>query len=83
MVRAAVRRPVATAMVFLGLVLIGVVSLQRIPVDLLPEINYPRLSAVTRYADIQAEDVERLVTIPLEAAVTSLPKVRRVESRSR
>jgi HAE1 family hydrophobic/amphiphilic exporter-1 len=70
-------------MVFLGFVLIGVVSLQRIPVDLLPEINYPRLSAVTRYADIQAEDVERLVTIPLEAAVTSLPKVRRVESRSR
>lgn len=83
MVRAAVRRPVATAMVFLGLVLIGGVSLGRIPVDLLPEINYPRLTAVTQYADIQAEDVERLVTVPLEAAVTSLPSVRRVESRSR
>ncbi|MBD3235926.1 MAG: hypothetical protein GF330_04420 [Candidatus Eisenbacteria bacterium] len=83
MIRAAVRRPVATAMVFLGLVLIGAVSLGRIPVDLLPEINYPRLTAVTQYADIQAEDVERLVTVPLEAAVTSLPSVRRVESRSR
>jgi HAE1 family hydrophobic/amphiphilic exporter-1 len=70
-------------MVCLGLMLIGAVSLTRIPVDLLPEINYPRLTVVTQYADVQAEDVERLVTMPLEAAVTSLPKVRRVESRSR
>ncbi len=83
MIRLAVRRPVATAMVCLGLMLIGVVSLERIPVDLLPEINYPRLTVVTQYPDVQAEDVERLVTVPLEAAVTSLARVRRVESRSR
>ena len=83
MIRAAVRRPVATIMVFLGLMLIGVVSIRRIPVDLLPEINYPKLTVVTRYPDVQAEDVERLITIPLEAGVTSLPRVRRVESRSR
>jgi HAE1 family hydrophobic/amphiphilic exporter-1 len=83
MIRAAVRRPVATIMVFLGLMLIGVVSIRRIPVDLLPEINYPKLTVVTSYPDVQAEDVERLITIPLEAGVTSLPRVRRVESRSR
>jgi hydrophobic/amphiphilic exporter-1 (mainly G- bacteria), HAE1 family len=83
MIRAAVRRPVATIMVFLGLVLIGVVSIRRIPVDLLPEINYPKLTVVTQYPEVQAEDVERLVTVPLEAAVTSLPRVRHVESRSR
>lgn len=83
MIRLAVRRPVATAMVCLGLMLIGAVSLERIPVDLLPEINYPRLTVVTQYPDVQAEDVERLVTVPLEAAVTSLSRVRRVESRSR
>lgn len=83
MIRAAIRRPVATSMVCLGFMLIGLVSIGRIPVDLLPEINYPRLTIVTRYADVQAEDVERLVTISLEAAVTSLSRVRRVESRSR
>jgi HAE1 family hydrophobic/amphiphilic exporter-1 len=83
MIRAAIRRPVATIMVFLGLMLIGVVSIRRIPVDLLPEINYPKLTVVTRYPDVQAEDVERLITISLEAGVTSLPRVRRVESRSR
>ncbi len=83
MIRLAVRRPVATAMVCLGFMLIGAVSLQRIPVDLLPEINYPRLTVVTQYPDVQAEDLERLVTVPLEAAVTSLSRVRRVESRSR
>ncbi len=83
MIRAAVRRPVATVMVFVGLMLIGLVSARRIPVDLLPDIHYPRLTIVTRYANMQADDIERLVTIPLEAAVTSLPRVRRVESRSR
>ena len=55
MIRAAIRRPVATIMVFLGLMLIGVVSIRRIPVDLLPEINYPKLTVVTRYPDVQAE----------------------------
>ncbi len=83
MIRSAVNRPIATAMAFLGLVLIGVVSVRRIPVDLLPEINYPRLTVVTVLENVEAADVERLVTVPLEAAVSSLPGVRRVESHTR
>ncbi len=83
MIRFAIHRPVAISMLFVALMLVGVVSLKRIPVDLLPSITYPRLTVVTSYADIPAEDLERLVTEPLEEVVTALSGVRRVVSRTR
>ena len=39
---------------------------QRLPVDLLPAINYPNLTVITNYADTPADDLVRLVTEPLE-----------------
>jgi HAE1 family hydrophobic/amphiphilic exporter-1 len=83
MIRFAIQRPVAITMFFLALMLVGVVSFKRIPVDLLPSITYPRLTVLTSYQDIPAEDLERLVTEPLEEVVTALAGVRRVESRTR
>ncbi len=83
MIRFAIHRPVAISMLFIALMLVGVVSFKRIPVDLLPSITYPRLTVVTSYQDIPAEDLERLVTEPLEEVVTALSGVRRVVSRTR
>jgi HAE1 family hydrophobic/amphiphilic exporter-1 len=83
MIRFAIHRPVAITMFFLALMIVGVVSFKRIPVDLLPSITYPRLTVLTGYEDIPAEDLERLVTEPLEEVVTALAGVRRVESRTR
>jgi len=82
-IKSAVRRPVAILMLFAGLVLIGVLGLQRLPVDLLPAINYPNLTVITHYADTPADDLTRLVTQPLEEVVTGLAGVRRVVSRTR
>ncbi len=78
MIRFAIHRPVAVSMFFLALMLVGVVSFRKIPVDLLPSINYPRLTVVTKYTDMPADDLERLVTQPLEEVVTALTGVRRV-----
>jgi len=83
MIRFAIQRPVAITMFFVALMIVGVVSFKRIPVDLLPSIVYPRLTVVTSYENIPAEDLERLVTEPLEEVVTALAGVRRVESRTR
>ncbi len=83
MIRFAIHRPVAISMMFVALMLVGLVSLKRIPVDLLPSIIYPRLTVVTSYEAIPAEDLERLVTQPLEEVVTALSGVRRVVSRTR
>jgi HAE1 family hydrophobic/amphiphilic exporter-1 len=83
MLRLVIQRPIAISMLFLALVVIGVLSYQRIPVDLLPSITYPRLTVITSYQDIPAEDLERLVTQPIEEVVTALSGVRRVVSRTR
>ena len=83
MIRWAVGRPVAVLMLFSALVLTGVLALKRLPVDLLPAINYPNLTVITSYADTPADDLTRLVTEPLEEVITGLAGVRRVVSRTR
>ena len=83
MLRFVIQRPIAVSMLFLALILIGLLSFQRLPVDLLPAITYPRLTVITTYEDIPAEDLERLVTQRIEEVVTALSGVRRVVSRTR
>ena len=70
-------------MLFAALILVGALSYQRIPVDLLPSIVYPRLTVLTVYSDIPAEDLERLVTQRLEEVITAQSGVRDVRSRTR
>ena len=83
MIRLVIQRPIAISMFFLALVLLGALSFRKLPVDLLPSITYPRLTVTTTYENIPAEDLERLVTQPLEEMVTALSGVRRVTSRTR
>jgi HAE1 family hydrophobic/amphiphilic exporter-1 len=81
--RASIERPVTTAMIFLAVVLLGFVSLRRLSVDLLPDIGYPRLSVATRFPGVAPEEMETLVTAPLEAAASRIPGLRGVDSVSR
>ena len=78
-----VKRPVTTFMFFLAIVLLGIVSLKEMSVDLLPDISYPKLSVVTQYPGVAPEEIETLVTRHLEAAVSRIPGLRRVESVSK
>jgi hydrophobic/amphiphilic exporter-1 (mainly G- bacteria), HAE1 family len=81
--KVAIDRPVTTLMFYIAVVLLGFISLRQLSVDLLPNINYPRLSVVTRFAGVSPEEMETLITIPLEAAVSRVPGIRRVESISK
>lgn len=78
-----IKRPVTIFMFFLAIVLLGFVSLRELSVDLLPDISYPRLSVMTQYPGVAPEEIETLVTAPLEAAVSRIPGMRRVESVSK
>ena len=78
-----VKRPVTTFMFFLAIVLLGFVSLRELSVDLLPNISYPRLSVVTQYPGVAPEEIEALLTRRLEAGVSRIPGLRRVESVSK
>jgi len=81
--RIAVERPVTMYMFYLGVILLGFVSLRELSVDLLPDISYPRLAVVTQYGGAAPEEMETLVTAALESAVSRVPGLRRVESVSK
>lgn len=81
--RAAIARPVAVAMFFLGVVFLGVLSFTRLPIDLLPDVAYPRLVVYTTDAGAAPAEVERFITEPVEQAVSTVPGVQGVESVTR
>ncbi len=82
-VRLSIDRPVTTLMFYVAVILLGFISLRQLSVDLLPNISYPRLSVMTQYPGVAPEEIETLVSMPLEAAVSRVPGLRRVESVSK
>ena len=78
-----IRRPVATTMVYLIIITIGIVGLRFLPIDLLPSIEFPRLTVFTSYSNVGPEEMELLITQPVENAVAGVPNLERVSSNSR
>ena len=81
--RLALKNPVLILMLSLMLVILGVVSLNRLSVDLFPDITVPVIRVVTFYTGAGPEDIEKSITQPIERAVSAAPGVDRVESSSK
>ena len=79
----AVRRPVATVAAVLAVVLLGSVSLTRLPVSLLPDVSLPVLTVHTVYPGAAATEVSRFVAEPVEAAIAATPGLVELRSVSR
>ncbi len=77
------RRPVTVAMVTLAAVVFGVVSFSKLPLELLPDISYPTLTVQTELPDAAPQEVEQLVTRPVEQVVGVVQGLRRYHSTSR
>jgi HAE1 family hydrophobic/amphiphilic exporter-1 len=80
--RVAVHRPIATSMVFLIIIVLGLMGLKFLPVDLLPPIEYPLLSVSTIYPNVGPEEIETIITDRVENAVASVTNLTEVRSRS-
>jgi HAE1 family hydrophobic/amphiphilic exporter-1 len=78
-----VLRPVAMAMCIVLLILLGTISLLNLPVDLFPELNYPVVAVTASYEGAGPEEVENLITRPIEEMMSSVPNVESVSSTSR
>lgn len=76
-------RPVAVLMVFLSLMVFGLVSLGRLPVDLMPEIAYPTLTVRTEYPGSAPAEVENDVARPLEEVLGVVGGVSQISSVSK
>jgi len=80
--RFSIQRPILTTMIALIVVILGGVSLSRLPIDLMPDITYPTLSVSATYENASPEEVEELVTRPIEEAMSAVPGVEEVSSVS-
>jgi HAE1 family hydrophobic/amphiphilic exporter-1 len=78
-----VRRPVATIAATLAIVLLGAVSLGKLPVSLLPDVSLPVLTIRTLYTGAAAEEVSRFVAEPIEEAIAATPGLVELRSVSR
>ncbi len=78
-----VKKPVTITMIYLGIILLGVISWFRLPQEFFPPITYPQLSVITNYPNAAPEEIETLITKLIEEAVGTVKNARRVISTSR
>ena len=78
-----IKRPVFTAMICLALILFGLISLSRLPVRELPNIDPPIISVTTVYPGANAQVVETEVTERLEEQINSIEGIKTLSSTSR
>jgi len=67
-----IKRPVATIMILLIIIVLGISSVISIPMDLMPEIELPYVMVMTSYGGSSPEEVESMVTKPVEGALASV-----------
>ncbi len=78
-----VKRPIGVTMVMCMVVIFGVVSLYKLPVDLMPDITYPAITVSASYSNASPTEIETLVTRPIEQAISAVPGVEEITSTSR
>ncbi|MBC7897682.1 MAG: efflux RND transporter permease subunit, partial [Cytophagaceae bacterium] len=83
LVSAAIKRPVSTIASVIAIVLLGSVSLSRLPVSLLPDVTLPVLTIRTLYPGSAATEVSRFIAEPVEEAIAATPGLVELRSISR
>ncbi len=78
----AVRRPVMVSVIFIIMILFGLYSLIDLPIDLMPEIEFPAVSVITIYRGAGSEEVEEKVSKVIESALSTTSSLKEIYSRS-
>jgi len=75
LVAAATSQPLLIALLTLGLIAVGIWSLKRLPVDAYPDVSSPGVELTAQWPGHAAEEVERLITVPIETQMSGLPNL--------
>ncbi|NQT07137.1 MAG: efflux RND transporter permease subunit, partial [Candidatus Omnitrophica bacterium] len=78
-----VKRPVTTIMIFCAVILLGVMSWNRLPQELFPPITYPQLTVVTTYENAAPEEIETQITRLIEESIGTVNNLRSITSISK
>src|SRR6266508_3876893 len=77
-----IHRPITTYICCAVAILLGAISFQRLPVDLMPETEFPTITVRTNYPGVGPEEMETIVSRPVERALASAPGVDKITSTS-
>ncbi len=83
MIGLSIRRPVAITMAYVSVALLGVVAWRGLPVELLPNTEFPRLSVTIGWPGASPETVEAFATAPVEGTIQQVPGVEEITSTTR
>src|SRR5471032_2901235 len=75
-------RPVATSLVMVAILLVGLVAYKQLPLSALPEVDYPTIQVVTLYPGASPEVMTSSVTAPLERQFGQMPGLAQMSSTS-
>src|SRR6202051_4707601 len=75
-------RPVATTLLMIGLMLVGLVAYRQLPVSALPEVDYPTIQVTTFYPGASPDVMASSVTAPLERQFGQVPGLKQMTSTS-
>ena len=78
----AVKKPIMTSLCFLAVVIFGLFSLSKLPIDLYPDIDTNTIMVMTAYPGASASDIENNVTRPLENTLNAVSNLKHITSRS-
>lgn len=81
--KSAIQKPVTTALIFVAVMVIGIYSLLRLPIDQFPELDPPFITVMTTYSGANASEIETNVTKILENSLTSVDGLKEMTSNSR
>jgi len=76
------RRPVTTLMIFITILILGGISLFKIPLEFMPKADFPMIQIDAPYRSSSPLEVKELITEPLEEAISSLSGVEKITSGS-
>lgn len=79
----AVKKPITTILIFLGIAIIGAYSWSRLTVDLYPKIELNTLTVITAYAGASASDIETNITRPMEDVLNTVENLKKITSQSK
>lgn len=78
----AIQRPILTSIIFMTVITLGGVAFTRLPIDLMPDITYPTVSVSTTYGSVAPEEIEELITRPIEESLAAVQGVQEITSTS-
>ena len=82
LIKNAINRPVTVLMITILVLVMGLISVNRLPVDFYPAISVPKLTVATSYGGLPAKEVLELLTIPIEDSLSSLQGLKHISSSS-